>query len=1744
MVKKIFKIIAWVVGSVLGLVLLVVALVAALLYVPAVQDFAVGKAVGWFNGKTGARAHVGRLNLFLPNTITLEDVFIDDSRHDTLAYIHKLNVDVDLPGLLGNKLHVREVKLDGLKARVKQFKPDSAFNFDYIAKAFGADSTKDAVKEPPKDTAKGMEMRLDRLQFTNLDLGYTSEVAGDTTALKLGYLAVEVRKMDLDSLAFEIGKIALNQTAGRYIINHRGQSVQTPDSVPLKMSLVLDQMDLDQVSFLFHDRVGNIYSNNVVGKHQMLGLNFVLHESKVDLRKVLLNDSKIVLRMGPEAQRDTLLVERVVRQVGKAREQAGVGSDTTDPNDIVKGLAWKVRVQQLTMANNFVSYDDMNAPRQPKGFDPGHMAYDQLGLAVRNVYVDAEKMQMRTDSLHFHEQSGFQLNNLQVQAQLTNKQARLDNLVLQTPHTRIERKMVMGYAGLDKIAQNLGALVLDLDLGDSYAGVEDLVLFAPDMAKQPIIARNRGQRIQLMGRITGRVNDLDLRETGVALRQDTRLIIDGNIKDVLNVQKAVFDLRLTDISTSQADLNAALPKGMIPATVRVPEKVSLTGTFRGRIDNFDTDTRLRTTRGDMDAFLHLQPHRTDLYTYNTRLSTRKLNLGYILKNKDLGPVDLRFRAKGSGFDTSNLHTDFMLEVDRFVYNNYAYRDIDLGGRIDQTSFTGNFDSGDSALDMHFKGHVDANPSKPVYDFELAVNRLWLHRLKLTDYPASLKLALDAHIEGNDPDKIVGDVALRNLRLRKLDNSVTVDSLVFSARHDNENHAYLVRSDVFDFTLEGNIIPSKLAETMMKHIDRYFPVSGTTKLNALRDMREGPLQHFELDLKMKRPEVIRETILPDLRTLEFEKFHGIFDMRTLAFNFEIDAPRIEYGSYGLYHLTLNTEGSVRGIKFNLGLDSLGDSATKVKNLLIASQVRLGAAEARMTVFEKPLTHNLRNVKDSSASDNPKRFALGVKFDHPDDKGYRMVLLDREFIVNNQPWNVAQDNFIRFSDPVYVHNVRLENNGANMLVRSKAEGSEQLEALFDHFGLGFLSEIIQEKEPIINGYLNGRFDLLAMKPAARFTTDLRIDSLAFRQSLLGTLAVKAGNPNPNRYDTDVRLTGQGNNVHVNGFYATGANVDPLNFNINLQPLSLKSVESLTFGQLLDAKGNLEGQLQVSGQAAAPTVRGRLTFREARFKSGYANSYFSLANESVEFTGNQIRFPNFTIRDTANRPATLTGYVATTDFRRMNLNLDFNTDKFQILNTTASNNSLYYGRMIIGTNLRIRGTESHPVITANVKLQEGSYVTYVIPRNEPATVNVEGMIEFKNYRHPIDTMELASPIEDSTDRTQFTTMDMRLNLELDPTTRFSVIIDQETGDNLVVTGGGVLALGLEPNGRMTLTGRYEINDGLYKLSVFNLVRREFRLKKGGYIVWNGSPMDANLNITAVYEVKASPIDLLSDMTAGLPDAEKNKYKQQLPFEVDLNMKGTMMKPEIDFGIEMPMSYRNAFGGAVDARLRQINAREDEVNKQVFALLVLNNFLPPSGNSTAPSTSLNAQARNSAGRLLANQVNALSDRLVKGVDLDFDLQSYDDYSTGGGKTRTDLNVGVKKQLFNDRVNVSVGSTVNVDGNQGTSGANNSGATRGQNAFVGNVIVEYSITEDGRYRFKAFRSGDTRSLAEGTIIETGVSILFTKDYDKLKYLFDPSGAEDPENLSKAELEKRFEIQHRRNKAARRKAYQRRQKKS
>ncbi|HXB93325.1 MAG TPA: translocation/assembly module TamB domain-containing protein, partial [Puia sp.] len=710
------------------------------------------------------------------------------------------------------------------------------------------------------------------------------------------------------------------------------------------------------------------------------------------------------------------------------------------------------------------------------------------------------------------------------------------------------------------------------------------------------------------------------------------------------------------------------------------------------------------------------------------------------------------------------------------------------------------------------------------------------------------------------------------------------------------------------------------------------------------------------------------------------------------------------------------------------------------------------------------------------------------------GVKFQLNPDSLLLNYEKWRVGRDNYFQTgSAGIIVHDLTISNGNDSLSVNSNPPSpNAPIDVRFANFRLNTLSHFVEQDSLGVDGLLNGQAQVKNIQSTPIFTSDLLVKSLSFKKDTLGDLAIKINNEKANAFAADISLEGHQNDIKVKGEYYSGES--RMNINLNLGQVSLQTFNHVAESVVGDMHGYLKGQLAVSGTFNQPLIKGNLHFDSARMTPVVSGEPLRLSKDNIEFDQDGFNFSQFSLQDSAGNKLTVDGNVYTHDYKTYSFDISVNAGNFRLVNAPEDNSRQFYGSLNLDAAANLTGSIDNLKVDGDLRVNKKTNFYFVLPGSDPEVVDRLGVIRFIDRSQPGDTLVDRAAQQLRSKSSAIKGMDIALNIQTDSSAIFTVVIDERTGDALNIRGRSNLVFGMDKSGKTDLTGSYEVESGSYNLSL-DVLKRKFDIQRGSSITWTGDPKTATLDINATYTANTASIDLIANEVAGRPEADVNKFKQKLPFLITLKMEGELLKPKITFDISLPANVLTLWPD-VDQKLQQIRNEESELNKQVFALLLLNRFVgeDPLQSQAGGGSTLGNMAFQSASQILTNQLDNLAGSLIKGVEIHFDLNNQQDFSTGSETDYTELNVSVSKRLFDDRVTVNVGSDFDVQG------TNNPG----QNAsnLAGDVAVDYRLSKDGRYMVRAYRKNQYEAVLEGQVVETGVSFILTFDYNKFRELF------------------------------------------
>lgn len=851
------------------------------------------------------------------------------------------------------------------------------------------------------------------------------------------------------------------------------------------------------------------------------------------------------------------------------------------------------------------------------------------------------------------------------------------------------------------------------------------------------------------------------------------------------------------------------------------------------------------------------------------------------------------------------------------------------------------------------------------------------------------------------------------------------------------------------------------------------------------MEIDPLAFWEVEFEITDVPEIRELLFPELKTLE--PAHGSIDFVAAegTIQADVEIPKVQYANYSLQDFRFTALGDSANLSSELNIGNISVDTIGIKNILFTTKTKDNTTALKLKILS-----DSTNIKYEFNGEIQADSASYLN-------GYNLHL-DGPLILNTVAWNIDSLNQIgNDTKGMHISNLTFSHDSDSLTILKVTE-DQKLVVQASSFDLTFLSGVLDLPDHIVQGQLFGE---LTVHNNGSFAGKGYIDEFTVSHGRLGKFEWDA-TKQENLFLIDINSDGEDIKLATTGKITPQNNeISQFDFDIDVKKINMEAMPRILPSIFFDGAGQLNGKVKFTGTNEKPIIVGKMGMDNVTMGLKANGGLYDINHQTIDIAADKIQLENFTITDTTGQELTVNGHISHTYFQNLKTDLSIETDEFTIFNLRPEENNRIYGKLLAGSNIQVKGDIASPSVEASINVSDKTDMTYVVPKSNYEEGIDTDLIEWTDFQTNNELGTLLTGRSDNSSRIAFVenSLDLTGSLFIDQDAIFKVVVDSAAGDFVEIRGDGKIGVSYDRSGNIRMNGAYQVASGFYKMTFYDIVKRQFDFQKGSSIIWNGSPMDATLNFTAMYKTNASVANLMS---TGNNSSSVQTFNEQLPFEVLMSMTGDLSKPQISFSIDLAQERKGAYGGAVEAKLNELKQDENELNKQVFALLVLNTFI--SSNPNADQNIAANQARNSASQILSQQLNNLSDQYVKGVDINFDLQSY---GGNAGEGNTDLNIDLAKTFLDDRMIVRIGSTIALESNNVN--------TENEQSIMTNVAVEYKLTPDGRYRFKVYSKTDMEDIVVGRITRTGAGILFQRDFDRIDQIFKSDDA-----LKKADPEK------------------------
>ena len=1304
-----------------------------------------------------------------------------------------------------------------------------------------------------------------------------------------------------------------------------------------------------------------------------------------------------------------------------------------------KKKPYEISFDRIILNNVNFKYKNLRVDTQMHGINFDDLALSNLNGIFEKLNARDHILQTNIKDLTFREKSGFYLKNLTAFTTIDSNNITFKKLMLVTNNSRLSDYFQMRFKKFGDFKDYINKVRMKANFVNSHISSYDVKYFTSDLDKIKL-------DLNVDGQITGLVNNLRAKKLSVKAGKATYIKGDFILKGLPYINETFMDLKIEMAGTNKTDLDEILTDvtgkkvKMIPKIIDKFGNINFNGSFTGFKNDFIAFGEFKTKLGRVVSDVNMKIDKKGVPSYSGNIKTYDFNVGTLINEKTLERLSASLYIKGKGTEINNLTEQLNGDIDYIDFNNYRYRNVKIDGTFEKKFFDGSLKINDKNVQLVFDGGVNLNPKLPLFNFKATIKNAKLKTLNL--YKDSLKIdaVFSTNFSGNNLNNIQGNLSLQQIRLDNVKGIYNIDSVDLMASGTGRDRSLTVKSDILDASITGqydlNTIPSYYKALAKKYIP-------SLKTNIVKYSD----QIFQFNLNIKRFEPIAQLLVPGLELEDQATIVGNFDSPNNTATLNGFIKKLKYKGIVVNNIIIDENTSTNQLQAIITSDrvDLNDSLY-IKNVNISNILRNDSLSL--------------NVKLSN-EDDMNQLDLNGLVEFANDTTARVSILPSILKVNNEDWKIQEKVRINFNEgKTEINNFDL-NNGKQFLTLDGVLSNDPKDRLllgFKDFSLTTLNPFVKTLGLKMSGNVNGQTTLANILKSPEIHDHIKIDSLVFNDTYIGSLT-----------DTSsYNRSGNVANIFTNIISAdketlrASGNLDLEKKEIDLA-INLEDSELAVFGPFVeqlvsDLKGHASADLTVKGSFEKPAIQGTLSLDDASMVINYLKTRYTISDE-VRVNNSVIDIDNLKLLDVEGHQAIAKGTVDLNNINYPTIDVNINATNFMALNTTEKDNPLYFGRAYGTGTFRFKGPTNKMYIGIDAKTEKGTI--FNLPLNSSETVSSKDFITFVSK-------DTANNVKKQT-RFDGLTMSLKLNVDANSTANIFTSLGNLSGRGYSKN----LTLNINSLGDFEMSGDYIIESGSFDFTAQEVINKKFSIRQGGTIRWTGNPSSAQINLKAIYSLRASLTDLYS---AANRKVTGNQEARVLT-EVEMGLTGLLQKPDIKLDIFFPSNP------SIKEEMQSYFNDDNNRNLQALSLIIRRSFAPGTGQEDL-GKQLTSGVTSTATELLFNQFN----NVLSSLNLDFvDINI---------RSLSEANASFR--FFQDRVVLNAG----IVDKRSTSDLSPIGFSN--NNVGGEVEVLALIRKDGTLVGKLANKPPTlqnsfRTGVNQTTNVTSLGLIYTQQFDSFR---------------------------------------------
>lgn len=1306
-----------------------------------------------------------------------------------------------------------------------------------------------------------------------------------------------------------------------------------------------------------------------------------------------------------------------------------------------------LQINSLIIRNGEISYRVLSRPSRPGKFSADDINARNISAHIIINRITDDSLNVKVKRIAFDERCGFKLKSLSLSAIACRTKTKIENFKLELPATLIQIPSLQASYRMKNGQIEMPTLQFDGSIKAPYISPSDLAVFVPTLTR---LNMRPALDIQFNG--TGSsltVNKISINTTDGSLQ----LVANGGVKNY--PANPSWYTNIDQLKAGQqaiSNIYAVATGKNVPNIIERLGNVQITGYVGGDKKNIASEGKLNTSPGNLTLAFD---KRGDKIT--AHMETVRFNIGSLVNDNKLGHISANLNVHGSSKDNFAAQG----RVYDFDYNGYKYRSLNLNATYRNKRLEGKANINDPNVQLTAIGTFVNNGAKPNLQLKANIAHFEPNTLRLTDKWQQTAFAANiaCDIKGSDINNADGSIELHDFAMRGPETEYNINNVSVKTGYNNGNHFLDVDSDFGTININGHFSYNTIVRSVLNMVAAKLPT-----IPGLTHKPQREFNDFTINASLNSTEWMNRLLGIPLEIHRPLNISGEIDDKNEKINLWCDVPSFTFNGNRFSDAFVNVESPSDTLKADIRIKKLAD-----RGKYMALHLNAGASDNHLNTslsFSNNERHPLKGIINSST--------VFAKDEEGVSTAYIDVLPSRA-TIGDTTWHVAPSSIIYSKNKLQVNSFSVSHDNQMLAINGTATKSENdsLLVTLNDIDVSYVLNLVNFHSVDFLGMASGEARIAgAFSEKPLLSADVIVKDFKFETGRMGTLYANVGyNHEEGNIEINAVAKDEDNRwTDINGYVSPKHNY--IDLAIDAHRTRAEFMESFCGSFMDNVNADINGNVNVVGPLNNINLVGKAVV-DGSVRLSALNTTYWMRGDSVTFVPDEIKFKDDTLYDRNGNIGIMTGSIYHKHLTNLSYALKVKAKNLLAYDTHSFGDNTFYGTAYVTGDCDIKGKSGEVVIDIDAVPEKNSILVY-----NAADQSSIGSTDFITWKD--NNVEET----DSTDTEHNNKVDISTNIRLNflincnPNATLKLIMDEKTGDYITLNGDGVLRASYFNKGSFDIYGNYIVDHGVYKLTIQNIIKKDFTFQKGGSISFGGDPYNAALNLKALYVLNSVS---LADLNIGRSFSNNNVRVNCL-----MNITGNPNSPKVDFDLDMP----NMSNDIKQMVYSLLNA-EEEKNQQVLYLLAVGRFMAQNNNNNAtgetPQYSQTSLAMQSfLSGTISQQLNSVLSNVINSSNWNFGAN----ISTGTeGFNNAEYEGMLSGSLLNNRLLFNGQFGYRDNANATTS-------------FIGDFDIKYLLFPNGNLAINVYNKTNDRYFTRNSLNTQGLGVIMKKDFTRISDLF------------------------------------------